>query len=169
MLPFGLGASAVVSLAGFALTGLIWSPHMSTSMALFQGSTPVAKLPEVLAANGAIIVMAVPLGTMLGGPVVTALGPRTTLLLCATTTIAVGLAARLAPSSPDGDAHGPQHPAAGHRHRSHRPTPSRTLPPKTSSHSPSTHDTATKRQYLCSRNLGPDGALRPTPEFQKSS
>jgi DHA3 family macrolide efflux protein-like MFS transporter len=93
MLPLGLGVPAVVSLVGFAVAGLFWAPYMSTSMALFQGSTTVAELPAVLAANGAVTVMAVPLGTMLGGPIVTAVGPRTTLLLCATTTIAVGLTA----------------------------------------------------------------------------
>jgi predicted MFS family arabinose efflux permease len=93
MLPLGLGAPAVVSLAGFALAGLIWAPYMSTSMALFQGSTTVAELPAVLAANGAVTVIAVPLGTLLGGPLVSAVGPRSTLLLCAIATIAAGLAA----------------------------------------------------------------------------
>ena len=76
MLPLGLGAPVGVSLPAFALAGFIWAPYMSTSMALFQRSTSTARLPAVLAANGAILVLAVPLGTMLGGPLVGAIGPR---------------------------------------------------------------------------------------------
>ena len=93
MLPLGLGAPLGVSLPAFALAGLIWAPYMSTSMALFQRSTSIAQLPAVLAANGAILVVAVPLGTMLGGPLVGAIGARPTMLLCATAIVTVGLVA----------------------------------------------------------------------------
>ncbi|MEU8084151.1 MFS transporter [Micromonospora sp. NPDC049101] len=93
MLPLGLGAPLVVSLPAFALAGLIWAPYMSTSMALFQRSTSTAQLPAVLAANGAILVLAVPLGTMLGGPLVGAVGARPTLLFCAVAIVALGLIA----------------------------------------------------------------------------
>ncbi|MEV1321644.1 MFS transporter [Micromonospora arborensis] len=93
MLPLGLGAPLGVSLPAFALAGLIWAPYMSTSMALFQRSTSTAQLPAVLAANGAILVLAVPLGTMLGGPLVGAIGARPTLLLCAVAIVALGLTA----------------------------------------------------------------------------
>ncbi|MFI7659336.1 MFS transporter [Micromonospora parva] len=93
MLPLGLGAPLGVSLPAFALAGLIWAPYMSTSMALFQRSTPIAQLPAVLAANGAVLVLAVPLGTMLGGPLVGAIGARPTMLLCATAIVTVGLVA----------------------------------------------------------------------------
>ncbi|MEU8258882.1 MFS transporter [Micromonospora inaquosa] len=93
MLPLGLGAPLGVSLPAFALAGLIWAPYMSTSMALFQRSTSIAQLPAVLAANGAILVVAVPLGTMLGGPLVGAIGARPTMLLCATAIVVVGVVA----------------------------------------------------------------------------
>ncbi|MFG1872574.1 MFS transporter [Micromonospora arborensis] len=93
MLPLGLGAPLGVSLLAFALAGVIWAPYMSTSMALFQRSTSTAQLPAVLAANGAILVLAVPLGTMLGGPLVGAIGARPTLLLCAAAIVALGLVA----------------------------------------------------------------------------
>ncbi|MGC4837192.1 MFS transporter [Micromonospora vinacea] len=93
MLPLGLGAPVSLSLPAFALAGLIWAPYMSTSMALFQRSTSIAQLPAVLAANGAILVLAVPLGTMLGGPLVGAIGARPTLLLCAMAIVALGLIA----------------------------------------------------------------------------
>ncbi|MEU5961846.1 MFS transporter [Micromonospora parva] len=93
MLPLGLGAPLGVSLPAFALAGLIWAPYMSTSMALFQRSTSIAQLPAVLAANSAVLVLAVPLGTMLGGPLVGAIGARPTMLLCATAIVTVGLVA----------------------------------------------------------------------------
>ncbi|WP_433264151.1 MFS transporter [Micromonospora vinacea] len=93
MLPLGLGAPVSLSLPAFALAGLIWAPYMATSMALFQRSTSTAQLPAVLAANGAILVLAVPLGTMLGGPLVGAIGARPTLLLCAMAIVALGLTA----------------------------------------------------------------------------
>lgn len=93
MLPLGLGAPAPVALAGFAVAGLCWSPYLSTSMALFQRSTPPDRLPGVLAAYGSVTVVSVPLGAALGGPLVTALGAGRTLLLSAVATIALGVAA----------------------------------------------------------------------------
>ena len=52
-------------------------------MALFQRNVPGAALPQVLAAYSAIIVISVPLGTVLGGPLVAVLGARDALLACA--------------------------------------------------------------------------------------
>ncbi|MEV4516898.1 MFS transporter [Dactylosporangium sp. NPDC049525] len=95
MLPLGLGAPTVLAVSSFALAGAIWAPYMSTSMALFQRTTPAAELPRVLAANGSILVLAVPLGTILGGPLVAGFGARETLLLCAVATIALGVLAAL--------------------------------------------------------------------------
>lgn len=93
MLPLGLGVPTPVALASFALAGAIWAPYMSTSMALFQRTTPADRLGQVLAANGSILVVAVPLGTVLGGPIVTAIGARETLLACAVATLALGAGA----------------------------------------------------------------------------
>ncbi|GAA3217346.1 MFS transporter [Dactylosporangium siamense] len=93
LLPLGLGAPTVLAVASFALAGAIWAPYMSTSMALFQRTTPPADLPQVLAANGSVLVLAVPLGTVLGGFVVGPLGARSTLLTCAAATIALGVVA----------------------------------------------------------------------------
>ncbi|MGI5175433.1 MFS transporter [Dactylosporangium sp. CA-152071] len=91
MLPLGLDVPTPVAIGSFALAGAIWAPYMATSMALFQRTTPAADLPQVLAANGAVLVLAVPLGTMLGGPLVALLGARPTLLACAAATIALGV------------------------------------------------------------------------------
>ena len=93
MLPLGLGAPAAVSLPAFAAAGMIWAPYMSTSMALFQRSATPAELPQALAAYESIVVLAIPLGAVLGGPLVTELGASTTLLMCATATLAIGILA----------------------------------------------------------------------------
>ncbi|BCJ68832.1 MFS transporter [Polymorphospora rubra] len=93
LLPLGLGAPPLPALAGFALAGLSWGPYLSTSMALFQRITPPESLPPVLAANGGLTVVAVPLGVLAGGPLTALVGARPTLLLSAVATLALGLAA----------------------------------------------------------------------------
>ncbi|MEH1168514.1 MFS transporter [Micromonospora sp. CPCC 205539] len=93
MLPLGLGAPTSLSLLAFAVGGAIWAPYVPTSMALFQRSTTSTNRTQVLAANGAVTVLAVPAGTMLGGPLVSALGARETLLICASAIITVGVLA----------------------------------------------------------------------------
>jgi predicted MFS family arabinose efflux permease len=93
MLPLGLSAPTGPALTSFALAGAIWAPYMSTSMALFQRSTPANQLAQVLAANSTILVLAVPFGTILGGPLVTTIGAGETLLICALATITLGAAA----------------------------------------------------------------------------
>lgn len=93
MLPLGLAAPTGFTLASFAIAGLAWGPYMSISLALFQRTTATTLLPQVLAANAAVTVLATPLGTMLGGPLTAAFGARQTLLLNATATLALGLIA----------------------------------------------------------------------------
>jgi DHA3 family macrolide efflux protein-like MFS transporter len=92
MLPMGIGAPRSVTLTCFAIAGLIWAPYMPISMALFQRSTTTALLPQVLAANSAIAILSVPLGTLVGAPLVTAIGAQATLLTCAIAIITLGLA-----------------------------------------------------------------------------
>ncbi|MGC5022302.1 MFS transporter [Micromonospora sp. DT47] len=93
MLPLGLGAPPGLSLLSFAVGGAIWAPYVPTAMALFQRSTTAANRTQVLAANGAVTVVAVPAGTMLGGPLVSALGARKALLFCAIAIITFGVLA----------------------------------------------------------------------------
>jgi MFS transporter, DHA3 family, macrolide efflux protein len=93
LLPIGLGVPLSVGLASFALGGLVWAPFPATTMALFQRSITTDRLPQVLAANGAVLVVSVPLGTVLGAPAVDAFGSRTTILLCSLAMLAIGLVA----------------------------------------------------------------------------
>ncbi len=74
MLPLGLGAPTAVALPAFALAGAIWTPYTATSMALLQNSTTDDQRTSVLAANSAVLVVSVPLGTALGGPAVQLVG-----------------------------------------------------------------------------------------------
>lgn len=91
LLPLGLGAPVVLSLSAFALAGLVWAPYQPTVTVLFQRRAGAADLPRVLAANGALLVLSVPLGTMLGGPATALLGARPTLLTCAVAILVLGL------------------------------------------------------------------------------
>ena len=90
LLPLGLGVPVWAGLVALAVGGLVWAPYPSTTTALFQRVVPTDLLPRVLAGRGAVLVVAAPLGTVLGGPSVAAFGARQTLLLCAVGTIALG-------------------------------------------------------------------------------
>ncbi|SCL41041.1 MFS transporter [Micromonospora aurantiaca (nom. illeg.)] len=100
LMPLGLGAPVVLSLPAFALAGLVWAPYQPTATALFQRRAGTVDLPRVLAANGAVTVLAVPLGTMLGGPATAAFGARPTLLACAVAILALGLVAAVSAARP---------------------------------------------------------------------
>jgi len=92
LLPLGLTDAVGPGLVGFAVGGLIYGPFTAVSTALFQRSTPPQALSRVLAARAALTIPATALGTLVGGPVVTALGGRSTLLISAVLTIALGAA-----------------------------------------------------------------------------
>jgi MFS family permease len=91
--PLGLLALPVPALAFFAAGGLLYAPYPAVSATLFQRESPPALLSQVLAARGALTVLATPLGTALGGPLTAWLGAQNTLLASAAATMACGLAA----------------------------------------------------------------------------
>ena len=93
LVPLGLLRLPAAALACFAVGGLLYAPYPALSATLFQQESPPALLSQVLAARGALTVLASPLGTALGGPLTTWLGAQHTLLVSAAATIAVGLAA----------------------------------------------------------------------------
>jgi MFS family permease len=79
LLPFGLGAPPAVTVACFALGGVIYGPFTALSFTLFQDRTPEAWLTTVLAVRGAALLASSPMGTALGGPLTAAFGPRAVL------------------------------------------------------------------------------------------
>jgi len=92
LVPLGLLRLPTAALACFAVGGLLYAPYPALSATLFQRESPPELLSQVLAARGALTVLAAPLGTALGGPLTTWLGAQHTLLVSAAATIAVGLA-----------------------------------------------------------------------------
>lgn len=95
LLPLGLGAPTVVALVSFGLGGLVWAPFPSTSMTLLQRATDEQNRPHVLAANATLGILAIPLGTLVGGPLVSVIGAQETMTVSAVLTIFLGVAAFL--------------------------------------------------------------------------
>lgn len=93
LLPIGLGAPTVLALISFGAGGFIWAPFPSTTMALLQRSTSEPTRPQVLAANNTLLILSIPLGTLIGGPLVSAIGAKETMLASAILTIFLGAAA----------------------------------------------------------------------------
>ena len=91
LLPLGLPGPLWVGLAAFFAGGVICGPWMSLSMGVFQDASPPGALARVLAARGSLLILASPIGTAFGGPLVSAFGARGTLLVSALATIALGL------------------------------------------------------------------------------
>jgi hypothetical protein len=91
--PLGLLRLPVLALVCFGVGGLLYAPYPALSATLFQRESPPELLSQVLAARGALTVLASPLGTALGGPLTAWLGAQHTLLASAGATIATGVAA----------------------------------------------------------------------------
>jgi hypothetical protein len=85
LLPLGLTDAVLPGVVGFAAGGLIYGPFTAICTALFQRSSPPHLLSRVLATPSTA------LGTLLGGPVVAAIGGRHALLASALLTIALGV------------------------------------------------------------------------------
>jgi len=93
LLPFGLGVPTAVTVACFTLGGAIYGPFVALSVTLMQAKSPPGQLASMLAARSAVLLTASPLGTALGGPLTTVLGPRATLGGSGLATIALGTGA----------------------------------------------------------------------------
>lgn len=81
----------IPGLVGFAVGGVVYGPFIAITTALFQQSTPAPLLSRVLATRTALTTPSTALGTLIGGPIVAAIGGRNTLLASAVLTIALGL------------------------------------------------------------------------------
>jgi MFS family permease len=92
LLPFAF-APAGVTLACFAVGGLIYGPFIPLNYALIQSAASGVNLPAVLAARSAIVMIASPLGSAIGGPIVGVLGAAWTLTASGTATIALAVIA----------------------------------------------------------------------------
>jgi len=91
LVPLGLDTPLWAALAAFFAGAVIWGPWFSLSMAVLQDASPPDALAQVIAARGSLLILAAPLGTALGGPIVAVLGARGTLLASALATVALGV------------------------------------------------------------------------------
>ena len=91
LLPLGLPAPPWAGLAAFFAGGVVFGPWMSLSMGVFQDASPPGTLAQVLAVRGSLLILAGPIGTALGGPLVAALGARGTFLASALATLGLAL------------------------------------------------------------------------------
>ncbi len=94
LIPFGF-APVGVTLACFALGGLIYGPFIPLTYAQFQAASSTANLPAVLAARSALMLVSTPLGTAIGGPLVGVLGASGTLAASGAATVLLALVAGL--------------------------------------------------------------------------
>jgi hypothetical protein len=92
LLPLGLTDAVLPGMVGFAAGGLIYGPFTAICTALFQGTSQPHLLSRVLATRTALTTPSTALGTLLGGPIVAAIGGRHTLLTSAILTIGLGVA-----------------------------------------------------------------------------
>ena len=91
LLPMALTHAVWAGLLGLAIGGLIYGPFTAICVALFQRTSPPHMLSRVLATRTALTIPSTALGTLAGGPVVTAIGAQPTLLASALLTIALGV------------------------------------------------------------------------------
>jgi MFS family permease len=94
LLPFGFHVPVAVTVICFTLGGMIYGPFVALSVTLMQATSPPQHLAAMLAARSAVLLTASPLGTALGGPLTTALGPRATLGGSGLATVVLGVIAR---------------------------------------------------------------------------
>lgn len=86
LVPFAFGPLPI-TLACFALGGVVYGPFIPLTYALFQSATTAANLPSLLSARSAVLMIATPLGTAIGGPLVATLGAAQTLTASGAATI----------------------------------------------------------------------------------
>jgi MFS family permease len=91
LLPIALTHVVWAGLLGLAIGGLIYGPFTAISVALFQRTSPPQVLSRVLAIRTSLAIPSTALGTLAGGPLVTAVGAQPTLLTSAVLTIALGV------------------------------------------------------------------------------
>jgi MFS family permease len=90
MLTWLLAGSLPVALTVVALTAVLEGPVMASVFTVRQQRTPAGLQAQVMGTLGSVQIAAFSIGTALGGPLVVALGPRSSILLAAGTIMAAG-------------------------------------------------------------------------------
>jgi predicted MFS family arabinose efflux permease len=84
--------SPAVALLAFGVGGLLYGPFVAASVSAIQGATPPSEQGPVMAIWATVTLGALPVGTLVGGPMVAGLGTRGTFALCAVLTLVLGIA-----------------------------------------------------------------------------
>jgi MFS family permease len=90
MLTWLLAGSLPAALALVTLTAVVEGPVMASVFSVRQQRTPSGLQAQVMGTLGSVQIAAFSAGTALGGPVVVALGPRSSILVAACTILAAG-------------------------------------------------------------------------------
>lgn len=94
LVPFGFTGSVAVGFAALAAGGLVYGPFPPLKQTIIQRYSPPGSLAALAGASALLTGPAAPIGTALGGPLVAAIGPASTLLASGLATIAAaGVAA----------------------------------------------------------------------------
>jgi hypothetical protein len=90
MLSWVLAGSLPVALTLVAVTAVLEGPVMASVFTVRQQRTPSGLQAQVMGTLGSVQIAAFSLGTALGGPVVVALGPQSSILVAASTILSAG-------------------------------------------------------------------------------
>jgi MFS family permease len=91
-LLLAIAHSPAIALLSFGLGGLLYGPFTAASVSAIQAATPIAEQGPIISLWAGMTLGALPLGTLVGGPLVAGLGTRGTFALCAALTLALGAA-----------------------------------------------------------------------------
>lgn len=92
VLPLALTTALVPAVIGFALSGLIFAPYPAITTTLLQRDVPKPDMVAAITAWSSLVLIAEPIGAVLGGGLVQSLGPQPTILLSSLCTMAVAIA-----------------------------------------------------------------------------
>jgi predicted MFS family arabinose efflux permease len=88
LVPFWFSAPVIVTMLFFGLGGLVYGPFVPLTYGLIQDRVAPHLQATVMAARGAVLTVAAPVGTAFGGPITAALGARSTLAISGIATVA---------------------------------------------------------------------------------
>ncbi|MGH3488041.1 MAG: MFS transporter [Actinopolymorphaceae bacterium] len=96
MLPFAFTDTALPSLIGFTVAGLVYGPYSALSVTLIQDRAPADSLTTVLAARNAVLLTASPLGAALGGVLLDRTSAPVILISCGAAMILIAVTSAIA-------------------------------------------------------------------------
>jgi predicted MFS family arabinose efflux permease len=91
LVPFGFSLPIAVTVISIGIGGLVYGPYVPLTYVLFQTRVSPQQQAVVLAARAAVLAVADPLGTVLGGPLTAAIGANQTIAASGYATVAAAV------------------------------------------------------------------------------